>query len=112
MTPSPVAPASELVGKAYEWAAEPWAHENWPDMMTAMANLATDQATALTRKDAAFEQAGKMILRKDEEIARLREALTSVRAAIMEHAPDTLWVGLIETAVDRIDVALSEAKGE
>jgi hypothetical protein len=37
----------------------------------------------------------------------LVETLAKVRAAIIEKAPDTLWAGLIETAIDCIDAALT-----
>jgi hypothetical protein len=53
-----------------------------------------------------------------DEIAALKarnrvlvEALEKVRAAIIEKAPDTLWLGLIETAVDCIDAATTERDG-
>jgi chromosome segregation ATPase len=42
-----------------------------------------------------------------ERVSVLTEALQTVRTAIIEKAPDTLWAGLIETAVDHIDNALS-----
>ena len=40
---------------------------------------------------------------RDKRIAVLENTLRDVRKAIVEHAPDTLWVNLIETAVDAID---------
>jgi len=43
-------------------------------------------------------------------LERSNAALKEVRAAILEHAPDTLWVSLIETAVDCIDAALTNTK--
>lgn len=37
--------------------------------------------------------------------------LKSVRSAIVEKAPDTLWADLIGTAVDVIDAAIAKAEG-
>jgi len=51
-------------------------------------------------------------LEAEAQVEAMREALTDVRGAIMEHAPDTLWVSLIETAVDRIDAALANSTPE
>ena len=44
----------------------------------------------------------------EKRIAELEAALRDVRQVICEKAPDTLWVGLIETAVDRIDGVLGQ----
>lgn len=43
-----------------------------------------------------------------KRIAELEAALRDVRAAIIEKAPDCLWVTLIETACDRIDGVLQQ----
>ncbi len=45
-------------------------------------------------------------------IAVLEAALRDVRTAIADKAPDTLWIGLIETAVDRIDGVLQNPLSE
>lgn len=39
-------------------------------------------------------------------IRELEDALRDVRQAIVDKAPDTLWVDMITTAVDRIDGVL------
>jgi hypothetical protein len=54
--------------------------------------------------------AEETVLDQFHTIERLTAALEKVRAAILEHAPDTLWVGLIETAVDCIDAALTQGR--
>lgn len=48
-------------------------------------------------------------VRAEGQNEALAQVLLDVRAAIVEHAPDTLWVSLIETAVDCIDSALAGA---
>lgn len=53
------------------------------------------------------KNAGWLYAQAAERIEALEAALREVRTAIMEHAPDTLWVSLIETAVDRIDADLA-----
>lgn len=45
---------------------------------------------------------------RDAERAEVVGVLEEVREAIIQHAPDTLWVSLIETAVDCIDAALAK----
>ena len=56
-----------------------------------------DQATVMER-----------LYEARQRIAELEAALRDVRAAIIDKAPDTLWAGLIETAVDRIDSVICE----
>ncbi|HJR83476.1 MAG TPA: DUF551 domain-containing protein, partial [Sphingomicrobium sp.] len=46
-------------------------------------------------------------VRAEGQNEALAQVLLDVRAAIVEHAPDTLWVSLIETAVDCIDAVLA-----
>lgn len=64
-------------------------------------------ASAIAR--AALHDSGDGQSEAKADNARLREALEKVRAAILTHAPDTLWIGLIETAVDHIDAALKDS---
>lgn len=66
--------------------------------------------------DAAFEAAMRLVRETVEDNARLREALGSVRRAILE-APagiigDTLWCvdSQGETVIDRIDGALAHPR--
>jgi len=47
-----------------------------------------------------------------DRIADLENTLRDIRAAVIKHAPDTLWLNLTETVVDRIDSVLdAEANG-
>ena len=55
-----------------------------------------------------LDDAVRGLLQRDNRIAELEAALRDVRQVICEKAPDTLWIGLIETAVDRIDGVLGQ----
>lgn len=41
-----------------------------------------------------------------DRVADLENTLRDIRAAVIKHAPDTLWLNLTETVVDRIDSVL------